>query len=138
MSVFPISHSLEEKISDGVLPWEVHLTAGNIRPHAVRAQQLSLICWQMFPVMNVLRPQSQPSLNGGFGQVQREQWPFSESSQQTLPVKLVHHLELSQGHRQDAIDSARKALNGRGVREAEGSQKQRSGWDSTAAGTGLE
>lgn len=125
MSVFPISHSLEEKISDGVLPWEINLTAGNVRPHAVRAQQLSLICWQMFPVMNVLRPQSQPSLNGGFGQVQREQWPFSESSQQTLPVKLVHHLELSQDHRQDAIDSARKALNGRGVREAEGSKKQR-------------
>lgn len=124
MSVFPVSHNLEETISDGVLAWKINLTTGNIQPHAVRAQQLSLVCWQMFPVMNVLHPQSQPSLNGGFGQVQREQWPFSESSQQTLPVKLVHHLELGQVHRQDAIDSARKALNSRGVREAESSEKQ--------------
>lgn len=67
----------------------------------------------MFPVMNVARPRSQPSLNEGFGQVWGEQWLFSESSQQTLPMKLVHHLELGQDHRQDAIDSARKAPNGR-------------------------
>lgn len=65
---FPISYDLE-KISEGVLTWEINLTTGNIQPHAIRAQQLSLICWQMFPVMNVLHPRSQPSLNGGFGQV---------------------------------------------------------------------
>lgn len=47
--------------------------------------------------------------------MQGEQWPFSESSQQTLPVKLVHHLELGQDHRQDAIDSARKASHSRGA-----------------------
>lgn len=61
-------------------------------------------------VMNVPLPRTQPPLNGGFGQVWGEQWPFSESPQQTLPVKLVHHLELGQDHRQDAIDLARKAL----------------------------
>lgn len=81
-------------------------------------------------VMNVPRPRTQPPLNGGFGQVWGEQWPFSESPQQTLPVKLVHHLELGQDHRQDAIDSARKALNSYEDRGAEGSKKQRKGWDS--------
>lgn len=123
---FPISYDLE-KISEGVLTWEINLTTGNIRPHAIRAQQLSLICWQMFPVMNVLRPRSQPSLNGGFGQVWGEQWPFSESPQQTLPMKLVHHLELCQDHRQDAIDLTRKAPNSHGDREVEGRKKQRKG-----------
>lgn len=38
-----------------------------------------------------------------------EQWPFSESPQQTLPMKLVHHLEQGQDHRQNAIDSTGKA-----------------------------
>ena len=97
---------------------KINLTAGDIQPHTLRAQQLSLICWQMFPVMNVLHPRSQPSLNGGFGQVWGEQWPFSESPQQTLPMKLVHHLELGQDHRQDAIDSARRAPNSRENGEA--------------------
>lgn len=45
-----------------------------------------------------------------------EQWPFSASSQQTLPKKLVHRLELGHDHKQDAIDSARKAPNSRGDR----------------------
>ncbi|KAL0616601.1 UPF0764 protein C16orf89 [Plecturocebus cupreus] len=47
------------------------------------------------------------ALNGGFGQVWGEQWPFSESLQQTRPVKLVHHLERGRDDRQDAIDEAR-------------------------------
>lgn len=68
----------------------------------------------MFRVMNVPRPRSQPSLNGGFGQVLGEQWLFSEGSQQTLPVKLAHHLELGQDQGQGAIDSARMAPRSRG------------------------
>lgn len=79
----------------------------------------------MFSVMNVARPRSQPSLNEGFGQVWGKQWPFSESAQQTLPMKLVHHLELGQDHRQDAIDLARKAPNSRrdGPKVARGRDK---------------
>lgn len=42
------------------------------------------------------------------------QWLFSESSQQTLPVKRAHHLELGQDQGQGAIDSARKAPHSRG------------------------
>lgn len=104
---------------------KINLTAGSVQPHALGAQQLSLLCWQVFRVMNGLPPRSQPTLNGGFGQVWGEQWPFSESPQQTLPMKLVHHLELGQDHRQEAIDSARKAPNSLGDREVDGSKKQK-------------
>lgn len=129
MSTFPISCNLE-KIREDVLTWEINLTPGNIQPHAIRIQQLSLICWQMFLVMNVLRPCSQPSLNG---QVWGEQWPFSESPRQTLPVKLVHRLELGQDHRQDAIDSAKKAPTSHGER-GEQRAEQRMGFGAADKG----
>lgn len=47
------------------------------------------------------------------------------SPQQTLPMKLVHHLELGQDYRQDAIDSARKPPSNGGAWGAGGSKKER-------------